>query len=314
MTGLLVLGAGVTLLGLVLLFCSATALWRRSLLLATAALLLIGLAAATSLGNEWASVLLPLLAVAGLGLASLVFRSPFPRRLLDTTLRLAGRPHVQAVALIALGLLLLVGVPWLSEREAERALGLTGGYADDPTTALIHQNKRTAFTDRGARLDVFDLGVHVPLRDEAAAEAHLASTGDMGLHLIRTAAPDGRSNCHGWVFTGGRYFMDGGDVDRILEDNGYDVFQTPQAGDLVVYRVGRGIASHTAVVRVATGDGLILLESKWNTLGCYLHAPEDFHLPGATWTYYRSARSGHILRGLDADGASPGEFTVTAAP
>ena len=39
--------------------------------------------------------------------------------------------------------------------------------------------------------------------------------------LIRTDEADVRYNCHGFVFTGGRYWIRGGYVEHILKDNGY---------------------------------------------------------------------------------------------
>ena len=60
---------------------------------------------------------------------------------------------------------------------------------------------------------------------------------------------------------------------------------------------------HTALVRVA-GD-LVLVEGRWSNMGCYLHAPEGY-LEGFGWTFYRSARPGHLLRGLDGADHTPG--------
>ena len=39
--------------------------------------------------------------------------------------------------------------------------------------------------------------------------------------VTRVAPVDPACNCHGWVFTGGRFWVSGEDVPRILEDNGY---------------------------------------------------------------------------------------------
>jgi len=113
------------------------------------------------------------------------------------------------------------------------------------------------------------------------------------LTLIRTAPPDPASNCHGWVFTGGRYWVRDADVDQILADNGYHETTEPQAGDLIVYRGASGEVAHTAVVRVA-GD-MVLVEGKWGSMGCYLHAPDQYPY-GYGWSFYRSPRRGHLLR------------------
>src|SRR5205807_1160464 len=81
------------------------------------------------------------------------------------------------------------------------------------------------------------------------------------------APPDATSNCHGWVFTGGRYWVKGGAVEDILRDNGYRTVEDPRPGDLVVYRDDQGAVSHTGVVSSVGADGLVLVESKWSWLG-----------------------------------------------
>jgi hypothetical protein len=111
--------------------------------------------------------------------------------------------------------------------------------------------------------------------------------------LIRTTPPDPASNCHGWVFTGGRYWVRDSAVDQILADNGYHEVTEPRAGDLIVYRGASGEVAHTGVVRVA-GD-LVLVEGKWGSMGCYLHAPDQYPY-GYSWSFYRSPRRGHLLR------------------
>src|SRR5207302_9873112 len=98
---------------------------------------------------------------------------------------------------------------------------------------------------------------------------------------------------HGWVFTGGRYWVAGDAVDPILTDNGYREVTEPRPGDLIVYRGTAGDVVHTALVRVA-GD-LVLVDGKWSNMGCYLHAPEGY-VERFGWTFYRSARAGHLLR------------------
>jgi hypothetical protein len=112
--------------------------------------------------------------------------------------------------------------------------------------------------------------------------------------VIETAAKDQRYNCHGWVFTGGRFAVESEDVATILKDNDYQVVQQPSPGDVVVYRDERGAVVHTGLVRIASGD-LVLVESKWGMLGRYLHKLWDQPYAQRFFEYYHSPRQGHLL-------------------
>jgi len=112
--------------------------------------------------------------------------------------------------------------------------------------------------------------------------------------VIRLAGPDAQSNCHGWVFTGGRYGVANESVEMVLADNGYEKVERAREGDLVIYRNRDGDIEHTGLVRYVGVDGMVLAESKWGPLGVYLHAPESQPY-GTEYAYYRSAREGHQL-------------------
>lgn len=119
-------------------------------------------------------------------------------------------------------------------------------------------------------------------------------------HILQIGSPSLRTNCHGWVFTLGEFVVLPEYVLPILDDNGYGLVDDPRPGDLIVYRTSRdGVVTHTGVVKMVE-YGRILIESKWGRHGCYLHEPK--HSIYADWSrhyYYRSARPGHLLRGLD---------------
>jgi hypothetical protein len=115
--------------------------------------------------------------------------------------------------------------------------------------------------------------------------------------LIRHRPADDLSNCFGWVFADGRYWLDGDQVERILAENGYRVAPRPSAGDVAVYRDEDGEIGHAAVVRAVCDDGSVLVEGKWGWMGVFLHRADD-SCYGQGCTYYRSARSGHALAGL----------------
>lgn len=120
--------------------------------------------------------------------------------------------------------------------------------------------------------------------------------------VIRRRPADDRANCHGWVFTGGRYWLTGSVVEQVLDENGYRPVAEPRPGDLVVYRSGPTVC-HTGVVWYAGDRSSLLVESKWGCTGVFLH-PVDKSIYGTEFTYYRSPRRGHLLAGLGGPLAS----------
>lgn len=123
-------------------------------------------------------------------------------------------------------------------------------------------------------------------------------TRDLNRKVIVRTRPDASHNCHGWLFTGGQFWVAGDVVDDILADNQYMQVSTPMVGDLAVYRGVRGDVVHTGIVRSA--DECVLIESKWGPMSRCIHGIEDQPFGGAC-TFYRSDRRGHLLRGLSKD-------------
>ncbi len=142
-------------------------------------------------------------------------------------------------------------------------------------------------------MSLYEVATHEALPADQDAETRVVQSHDLGLRLIRTGPTDRATNCHGWVFTGGRYWMDGGDIVRILHDNSYEAVSVPRAGDLAIYRDASGQPVHSSVVRTVGEDGLVLVESKWSFMGRYLHRIDDYCF-ATSWTYYRSPRTGHL--------------------
>jgi hypothetical protein len=126
--------------------------------------------------------------------------------------------------------------------------------------------------------------------------------------LIRNQPPDETSNCHGWVFTGGKYWLGPEMVAKILTENNYEPVVVPQVGDVVIYRNNTGIV-HTAIVRYVGGD-VPIVEGKWGWMGVFLH-PVDHSCYGQEYTYYRSPREGHLIVGL---GGKPAERSRSLPP
>jgi hypothetical protein len=172
----------------------------------------------------------------------------------------------------------------LSARAPERRAGGAGAATDRGTPVVLKE----------------------PIQPRAAAELVepeekiLRNTGHAN-RVIRRAEGADHTNCHGWVFTGGKFLLSPDDVELILKENGYAAVQEPQPGDLVVYRQGKAV-SHTAVVRYVAEGQPVLVEGKWGSLGVFLH-PAEGSCYGTEFTFHRSPRQGHLLVGL---GGSPG--------
>jgi|LakMenEpi03Aug12_release.lakeMendotaPanAssembly.Ray.scaffolds.fasta_scaffold178063_2 hypothetical protein len=110
--------------------------------------------------------------------------------------------------------------------------------------------------------------------------------------VIERRPADDRSNCHGWVFTGGVAWVLGEDVPRILRENGYLHVENPKPGDIAIYRGEDGTYRHTALVR-SVGD-VTIVESKWGWMGVYLHEVNR-SCYGTQFEYFRSPRRDHIV-------------------
>jgi hypothetical protein len=164
-----------------------------------------------------------------------------------------------------------------------------------------------AMTDLGrvVRLDKIDFeGDLTAWAEIEDRELALART---GFKRIRTGPPDPASNCHGWVFADGRFWVSGDDVPHILADNGYAEVAFPEVGDVVCYQTA-GSVGHTGVVHSTDADGQVLVESKWGRNSRFIHDLNDCAGVSVEYHFYRSARAdGHRLQSLGeiADPASP---------
>ena len=247
------------------------------------------------------SLALPLLGLISLGVGSLAAGSPahsgWPLLALAVVLLLfwAARSDQLARAVAAVWArarsprwqwaALTVGSP-----VAAVLLGQgTVRHADDcfPFARLLPPG--TVLTDQGR-----DVPVAALEGSPGPAENLLVFESGLNGRVIQVAPADWSYNCHGWIFTGGHYLLPYGDVEAILQDNGYRPLEHPEVGDLVVYRDGNGSICHSALVCAVRQGGEVLLESKWGTEGRYVHSPEATPY-GQSWTYYRSPRGGHQL-------------------
>src|SRR5262249_2486744 len=138
-----------------------------------------------------------------------------------------------------------------------------------------------------------DRGTVIPLREVTAARPPAVVEGneERAFHnqwytnqLIHRGPADERTNCHGWVFTGGRFWVPGDAVGLILSENGYQQVSDPQPGDLAVFHNSSGQFTHTAVVRYIAEGMPVLIEGKWGRGSVYLH-PVDHSIYGKEFVY-----------------------------
>ena len=89
---------------------------------------------------------------------------------------------------------------------------------------------------------------------------------------IQTAEPDPSGVCHDFALrrTSRQAPLCPGEVDLAI-DSDYMEVREPSLGDLAVYRDSDGSIRHTGRVAAKGLDGLLLVESKWGSLGRYLH-------------------------------------------
>ena len=207
-----------------------------------------------------------------------------------------GLRAVGSTALWA-GLFLMIGpvlaAVWVA--QIERASEAPDAFASDQNPLIVNltSTPHQAFTDRGRAVPL--LAYSADDRGTAALdETEIKLVERFPVRLIRTASPDPKFDCHGWVFTAGRFWIMSNAIDDILADNDYQEVTAPAAGDLIVYRnQPGGIVMHTGLVQSVTRTE-VLIESKWGPLGRYLHSPAEQPF-GKAWTFHRSSRAGHQL-------------------
>lgn len=262
----------------------------------TAAGIALALAAPAALGHPNAA-LMAVGVVLLAGSAAGAGRSPRLTAAWARAVAVLGRPAGRAVLLAGGGLALVAGslarfearLEAADDRDADHLNGVAAA-PDAPAPTLL--------TDRGRPVRAVSWTAGRPGEDLRAVERQAIVRLDLSGRVIRTGEASDECNCHGWVFTGGRWRVLGETVEGILADNGYEAVSDPRPGDLAIYRAGGSVA-HTAVVR-HTGQVGVLVEGKWGWLGVFLHAPPD--CPYGLPTYYRSPRPGHLLAGLAAPG------------
>jgi hypothetical protein len=208
------------------------------------------------------------------------------------------RPAVPSAVLAVGSAVLMIAALGRFEAVFEDELDSDMAYMHEVTwKPRLHELPEIyAATDAGRPVTVWEPAEPRPQSEVATAERRVLTGMGFDERLIRVGPPAEGCNCHGWPFTGGRYWVGPDDVEHILEDNHYVAVSQPQVGDLAIYRDHIRI-THTAVVKTAAAGGPILVESKWGWMGAFLHSPEG-SCYGRGYTFYHAPREGHLLLGL----------------
>jgi hypothetical protein len=209
------------------------------------------------------------------------------------------RPAVATGALATVGLVLIVGSYLKFDYDDDAAIERDNLYVDEiisqPSTRLATEVHTATDVGRPVRVRAVEEDRSIEVRQ--ASEQRVLNEFRSNGRIIRLTQVDDSCNCHGWVFTGGRYWVSQHDVEHILVDNGYEVVTDPRPGDLAIYRDTHEI-SHTGVVRAVVEGMEPLVVGKWGWMGVFLHPAND-SMYGTNYQFYRSPREGHLLAGLE---------------
>ena len=217
-------------------------------------------------------------------------------RVLHSAIAAGGRPVARYTLLTVAGIGLAIGSVVNFERAESKVLDLDLAelefvHAQVPSGTSVREK---AVTDRGTPIVLLESTDPRASQHLSDVEERALSSGPFRDLAIRVGAADDRSNCHGWVFTGGRFLIRGNEVEVILRENNYVEQRRPEPGDLVIFRNPDRTISHTAVVRYVTAGEPVLVRSKWGNLGVFTHSVDDSPY-GTEYTFYRSSRTGHLL-------------------
>ncbi len=216
-------------------------------------------------------------------------------------------PQVLAAGLCLGGVLLLVWQVHALDQAAAKELECSAAFLAScpPVLEIVPQAEVSARTDAGNPVEIYKEALHkTPAEEEN--EASPISLSQFTTKPIQTGPPTLRYNCNGWVFTGGRYWLETSSVERILKDNHYAMVSYPVQGDLIIFRNSEGEVIHSGLVYRAEEDGLILVESKWGSSARYVHTLTNHIYARYHYSYYHSPREGgHLLRCFDASSPRP---------
>ena len=297
LTALVISGVGLFLLGILNLACRN----RRPVLSLAAHAMIFASAAAGVFALDSTPEMI--FGVIGLLTTATLFTrvtaSSCFHRLLISLVSCTRKPAFQA-GMMALGGVALIGYGmYRFERDTDQTMDIDNAFLEQVVwKPNLHPVVGTvAVTDKGHQVSLQTTDEIRTSEEMAEMENTVLDQLTNNRNLIRVCGPDDRTNCHGWVFTGGRNWLSTDNVESILEDNGYRPVSTPAVGDLAIFRDANSKAiTHTALVRIVSGEPPVV-ESKWGWMGVFLHAV-DQSCYGTCFTYYHSDRNGHLLAGL----------------
>lgn len=252
-------------------------------------------------------------AMLGVILLAFLFGSDWLTRQVSSAVSFFRKPAVRwgLVAVGGLFVALASGINFERDEDAANDQSMknlelaVGRPPSQPSTSA------RATTDRGTQIVLKEPISPRPAVDLVGPEEQAIRGMKCANQLIRRGGATDHSNCHGWVFTGGKFLLSPDDVEQIVKENGYTETHDPQPGDLVVYRQG-GLVAHTAIVRYVTEGQPVLVEGKWGTMGVFLH-PADQSCYGTEYTFHRSARGTHLLVGIGGSPAGPNAIQPAVA-
>jgi hypothetical protein len=293
-------GIGLALFGGIRFLVPSRSPWLRY------SIVLVALAGCASVAVALGSAKLAVWAAAVVGVGSLlvsVAGSASAATLCRFVTSQLRRPAVQAVALLIGGIVLIGGslAQYSAEEEARIEEDMAWLREIGAVPPLRSEVDLSAETDLGETITLKAPVSFRPTDEMVRSERRLLEGMGFGDRLLRLGPASDVCNCHGWVFTGGKYWIGPEEVEKILSQNGYQPVSDPRPGDVVIYYAANMI-SHTAVVRSVRPSEGVLVEGKWGWTGVFLHRVDN-SCYGKQFTYFRAPRAGHVLVGLD--GSSP---------
>lgn len=195
-----------------------------------------------------------------------------------------------------------LAISWTAMRVFGFSTGASNTEESIAVEGLVELSEppSVARTDQGRAIPILHLRTLGVANNHGSGKPRTEVPPELRPFLITLSPPNDQSNCHGWVFAGGRGHLGEEFVDSILRDNRYEKVDRPRAGDLIVYWSCEGKFDHTGLVKATGSNGFVLIESKWGLDGLFLHEPKN-QVYGETFTYFRSPRNGHLLRLDDAE-------------
>jgi hypothetical protein len=167
-------------------------------------------------------------------------------------------------------------------------------FAGPAPGELVEDDRVQAYTDLGTRLSVFLRDITEERFQQYVMQSR-AAVASIAEQSITRAAPQPSTNCHGWVFTDGKYILRSADVQTVLNENGYLKVESPQDNDVVIYRDSAGRIIHSGLVRSVLSDGSVLIESKWGFASTYIHMAVNQPY-SSDFSYYHTPRGSHTIQ------------------